>query len=59
MPTRAKCAKCGDVIESTYNHHFVRCSCGECFVDGGDTCPRFGGEAEWRTYDKTWRDDEA
>ena len=31
----AKCLKCGDIIESKYVHDFVRCSCGEIFVDGG------------------------
>ena len=32
---RIKCLKCGDIIESTYRHDFVMCSCGACFVDGG------------------------
>lgn len=26
---------CGDVIESTFRHQFVTCSCGCCSVDGG------------------------
>ncbi len=30
-----KCNHCGDVIESTYSHDFVTCSCGCCSVDGG------------------------
>ena len=30
-----KCKHCGDVIESTYCHNFVTCSCGSCSVDGG------------------------
>ena len=30
-----KCNHCGDVIESTYRHQFVTCSCGCCSVDGG------------------------
>lgn len=30
-----KCKHCGDVIESTYRHDFVTCSCGCCSVDGG------------------------
>ena len=30
-----KCKHCGDVIESTYCHNFVTCSCGCCSVDGG------------------------
>jgi len=31
----AKCALCGDIIESTYRHHFISCKCGEIGVDGG------------------------
>ena len=30
-----QCKHCGDVIESTYRHDFVTCSCGYCSVDGG------------------------
>ena len=30
-----QCKHCGDVIESTYRHDFVTCSCGACSVDGG------------------------
>jgi len=32
---RAKCKKCGDVIESEYRHDFVTCTCGAISVDGG------------------------
>ena len=32
---RAKCKKCGDVIESTYRWNFVTCRCGAVSVDGG------------------------
>lgn len=31
----ARCNHCGDVIESTYRHDFVICSCGRVSVDGG------------------------
>ena len=31
----AKCKICGEVIESTFRHHFVTCSCGNLSVDGG------------------------
>ena len=41
---RIKCLKCGDIIESTYRHDFVRCSCGACFVDGGHDYMRVGGD---------------
>ena len=30
-----QCKHCGDIIESTYCHDFVSCSCGCCSVDGG------------------------
>lgn len=35
LHNRAKCLACGDVIESTYTHEFVICSCGNLSVDGG------------------------
>ena len=40
---KAKCARCGDIIESKSQHDFVSCSCGAIYVDGGDVCPRRGG----------------
>ncbi len=30
-----RCNHCGDVIESTYRHDYVQCSCGKVAVDGG------------------------
>ena len=30
-----QCNLCGDVIESTSCHDFVKCRCGACAVDGG------------------------
>ena len=30
-----QCKSCGDIIESTYRHDFVTCSCGKVSVDGG------------------------
>ncbi len=35
LVNRAKCSRCGDIIESKYRHDFVTCSCGAIFVDGG------------------------
>jgi hypothetical protein len=35
-----KCNICGDVIESTSVHNFVKCGCGACAVDGGHYCLR-------------------
>jgi len=46
MRNRAKCAKCGDIIESTYRHEYVSCKCGAIFVDGGNDYWRYGGEEE-------------
>lgn len=40
----AQCRICGDTIESTFRHDFVRCSCGAIFVDGGTDYLRRGGE---------------
>ena len=30
-----RCKSCGDIIESTSTHDFVKCSCGRVAVDGG------------------------
>ena len=30
-----QCKKCGDIIESVFEHDFKTCSCGVCSVDGG------------------------
>ena len=32
---RIRCRQCGDVIESTEENLYVKCSCGCCAVDGG------------------------
>lgn len=32
---KAKCLLCNDEIESKHQHHFVKCSCGNIFIDGG------------------------
>ncbi len=42
LRNRAKCLVCGDVIESTFRHHYVECSCGNIFVDGGKDYSRIG-----------------
>jgi Zn finger protein HypA/HybF involved in hydrogenase expression len=39
---KAKCRKCGDIIESTYRHDFKCCTCGAIFVDGGNDLMAFG-----------------
>ena len=43
---RIRCTACGDTIQSMYRHDFVKCSCGETFVDGGDAYLRCGGKVE-------------
>lgn len=43
---RARCKKCGDIIESKYRHDFVECKCGSIFIDGGLDYMRMGGNAE-------------
>lgn len=44
MRNRAICKKCNTVIESKYNHDWVKCNCEEeyCFVDGGNFYRRYG-----------------
>lgn len=41
-----QCKLCGDIIESTYRHHFVTCRCGACSVDGGYDYLRRGYASE-------------
>jgi len=36
MRNRAKCRLCGDIIESFHQHDYVRCSCDQIAVDGGN-----------------------
>lgn len=42
LHNKAKCKLCGDIIESNTVHDFVRCKCGEIFVDGGTSYFRRG-----------------
>ncbi len=41
---RARCRKCGDVIESVHRHDFRWCKCHTIFVDGGKDYLRRGGD---------------
>lgn len=50
MGQKVKCLKCGDIIESTYRHDFVKCSCRSCFVDGGNDYCRIGGDFDSMVY---------
>ncbi len=31
-----RCNQCGDIIKSISKHDFVKCSCGNCAIDGGN-----------------------
>lgn len=44
IKNKAKCAKCGDTIESKHRHDFVYCECGAIAVDGGKDYLRRIGE---------------
>ncbi len=46
---RAQCLKCKDIIESKSQNDFVRCSCGEIFVDGGLIYSRRGC-TNWKNF---------
>lgn len=39
-----QCPLCKEIIESKYRWDFVRCGCGNCFVDGGLDYIRIGFE---------------
>jgi len=43
---KARCKKCGDIIESKSRHDFQQCKCGAIFVDGGKDYCRRGGNPE-------------
>jgi len=45
MKNRAKCRKCGDIIESFHADDYVTCTCDEIAVDGG---------AALRCYSRDW-----
>ena len=44
---RIKCLKCYDIIESKHIHDLKYCTCGACFIDGGDKYTRIGGDLEY------------
>lgn len=46
LRNRARCYRCGDLIESLDRHHFARCSCGAVAVDGGKAYIRRVGNPE-------------
>jgi len=46
LRNRAKCRKCGDIVESKFRHDFQRCKCGAIAVDGGKDYQRGVGNFE-------------
>jgi len=43
---KIRCKKCEDILQSKSVHDFQSCSCGACYIDGGDDYVRVGGELE-------------
>lgn len=41
--SKAQCSECKDILESKHRHDFVKCQCGQSFLDGGDDYFRGGG----------------
>jgi hypothetical protein len=41
--SKAKCLDCEDILESKHRNDFVKCKCGNSFLDGGDDYFRGGG----------------
>jgi hypothetical protein len=41
--SKGQCLDCEDIIESKHRHDFVKCKCGNSFLDGGDDYIRGGG----------------
>lgn len=49
-----RCKKCGDVIESKFQHDFVTCSCGSVSADGGHYyLRRVGNFDDWEELSET------
>ena len=46
ITNKARCKKCGEIVESKHRHDFNMCSCGSVFVDGGTDYMRRGGNLE-------------
>ncbi len=45
---KIKCKKCGDIIQSKYNHELRACRCGAVAVDGGlEYLRRCGNEEDY------------
>lgn len=46
IKNKAKCLKCGDIIESKHTHDFVWCKCESIAVDGGKDYLKRVGELD-------------
>lgn len=46
LVNKARCKKCGDVLESKTVHDYKKCSCGAISVDGGLEYIRRGGDPD-------------
>ena len=46
LVNKARCKRCGSVIESVSTHNLKRCSCGAISVDGGLEYIRRNGDSE-------------
>jgi hypothetical protein len=44
--SKGQCLDCEDILESKHRNDFVRCKCGNSFLDGGDDYFRGGGSLE-------------
>lgn len=46
------CLKCDNYIRSMHRHDFATCSCGTCFIDGGNEYARYGAldESSFELY---------
>lgn len=49
MRNRAKCKLCQEIIESMHRHDYVKCKCGEIFVDGGNDYLK-AGATNWENF---------
>jgi hypothetical protein len=54
--SKAKCLDCEDIIKSKHRHDFVKCKCGNSFIDGGDDYFRGGGSI-WPLPDEEFKAD--
>jgi len=55
---RVQCNNCGDIIESTYVHVMVRCSCGQTAIDGGhDYCRLQHGDKGYTNLSEVTEDE--